>query len=102
MERGVSSPTWGRGLKQLKEREEKINALVVPYMGTWIETDFVNTLVTFVSVVPYMGTWIETPEKAQEVIDSRGVPYMGTWIETRNGLPLSSLRMGRPLHGDVD
>ena len=33
---------------------------VVPYIGTWIETRYVNHLGNKESVVPYIGTWIET------------------------------------------
>ena len=33
---------------------------VVPYIGTWIETDQILSGINSVSVVPYIGTWIET------------------------------------------
>ena len=55
---------------------------VVPYIGTWIETEH-NILVEDVDkVVPYIGTWIETPQEGQNIILSHVVPYIGTWIET--------------------
>ena len=55
---------------------------VVPYIGTWIETELVEELNAINLVVPYIGTWIET-----WIIISIGtfvtvVPYIGTWIET--------------------
>ena len=33
---------------------------VVPYIGTWIETDNAIKLSGLEVVVPYIGTWIET------------------------------------------
>ena len=35
-------------------------AFVVPYIGTWIETERYFTTIRQMSVVPYIGTWIET------------------------------------------
>ena len=34
----LSSPTWGRGLKHRAADDAPLNHVVVPYMGTWIET----------------------------------------------------------------
>ena len=33
---------------------------VVPYIGTWIETQIKEILEGRYKVVPYIGTWIET------------------------------------------
>ena len=33
-------------------------------------------------VVPYIGTWIETEKGRQAATPTRVVPYIGTWIET--------------------
>ena len=33
---------------------------VVPYIGTWIETDNAIKMSGLEVVVPYIGTWIET------------------------------------------
>ena len=33
---------------------------VVPYIGTWIETNLDIIWGTYDKVVPYIGTWIET------------------------------------------
>ena len=33
---------------------------VVPYIGTWIETDWLPSPGGIAKVVPYIGTWIET------------------------------------------
>ena len=41
-------------------RVAKALALVVPYIGTWIETRKNKLLLPLVIVVPYIGTWIET------------------------------------------
>ena len=34
--------------------------IVVPYIGTWIETNKARTILNKEKVVPYIGTWIET------------------------------------------
>ena len=34
--------------------------IVVPYIGTWIETTALPPISILVEVVPYIGTWIET------------------------------------------
>ena len=36
------------------------DVLVVPYIGTWIETAKLAELPDNAAVVPYIGTWIET------------------------------------------
>ena len=36
---------------------------VVPYIGTWIETELVEELNAINLVVPYIGTWIETRQR---------------------------------------
>ena len=33
---------------------------VVPYIGTWIETETWSRTANLDAVVPYIGTWIET------------------------------------------
>ena len=33
-------------------------------------------------VVPYIGTWIETEAEAKSILVTMVVPYIGTWIET--------------------
>ena len=56
---------------------------VVPYIGTWIETNSLTISKLHLKVVPYIGTWIETwQDKRTESYDIV-VPYIGTWIETR-------------------
>ena len=39
-------------------------AMVVPYIGTWIETFTHEERKDLAKVVPYIGTWIETAENA--------------------------------------
>ena len=34
-------------------------------------------------VVPYIGTWIETPQQGVAPLVGLVVPYIGTWIETQ-------------------
>ena len=46
-------------------------ASVVPYIGTWIETETWSRTANLDRVVPYIGTWIET-------IKSLCVPFGGT------------------------
>ena len=57
--------------------------LVVPYIGTWIETaENAGYGARLKQVVPYIGTWIETLGKMGEKVVLSVVPYIGTWIET--------------------
>ena len=64
---------------------EELNAinLVVPYIGTWIETPNLYLRSRMDIVVPYIGTWIETADNTEEYQPPFVVPYIGTWIETR-------------------
>ena len=55
---------------------------VVPYIGTWIETEPFQEDIDKKWVVPYIGTWIETDGKALDTVFGYVVPYIGTWIET--------------------
>ena len=62
--------------------------MVVPYIGTWIETLPLALPPLRQVVVPYIGTWIETlllsPNRGIMVVilSEYVVPYIGTWIET--------------------
>ena len=56
--------------------------LVVPYIGTWIETGHYCVDCDCCHVVPYIGTWIETLSDAYREGFQAVVPYIGTWIET--------------------
>ena len=38
----------------------RLSFIVVPYIGTWIETAFNKQYGKEEGVVPYIGTWIET------------------------------------------
>ena len=84
-----------------------MNSLVVPYAGTWIETNDTcgdhpdsTSFPTrerglkpappglpspFPPVVPYAGTWIETQKIENDFLKKTVVPYAGTWIETGLG-----------------
>ena len=55
---------------------------VVPYIGTWIETQKVYKKEGLKVVVPYIGTWIETMTATIKEVVVNVVPYIGTWIET--------------------
>ena len=53
-------------------------------------------------VVPYIGTWIETRVLAILPEKMVVVPYIGTWIETRKDEILSNPSLGRTLYRYVD
>ena len=55
---------------------------VVPYIGTWIETETAKKNLKKFPVVPYIGTWIETNLALARAAFIFVVPYIGTWIET--------------------
>ena len=48
--------------------------LVVPYIGTWIETETWSRTANLDAVVPYIGTWIET--NWQNDSDTNFVSYL--------------------------
>ena len=56
--------------------------IVVPYIGTWIETAEYIEGFCGRKVVPYIGTWIETTTCDAVWVEVEVVPYIGTWIET--------------------
>ena len=94
-----------RGLKPASRCSKIQHEEVVPYIGTWIETNILSFMIANIPVVPYIGTWIETKSCGIKItmsqsylIQVRGlkqigtynkdegcfvVPYIGTWIETR-------------------
>ena len=76
--------------------------LVVPYIGTWIETSRSDPHCTHNPVVPYIGTWIETYFRAGLGIPRRVVPYIGTWIETSMPISMVFITPGRTLYRYVD
>ena len=45
---------------------------VVPYIGTWIETNVVTETNESLAVVPYIGTWIETSKPPPAKLGSTG------------------------------
>ena len=75
---------------------------VVPYIGTWIETNKTYSAHITVKVVPYIGTWIETYGFRQEPKILFVVPYIGTWIETEFEDKIAEAGQGRTLYRYVD
>ena len=102
-----SFPTRERGLKPACPKKLPEGKKVVPYAGTWIETQDkserrrrLSSFPTrerglkpappglpspFPPVVPYAGTWIETQKIENDFLKKTVVPYAGTWIETGLG-----------------
>ena len=64
------------------EVPDEFQLVVVPYIGTWIETPQQGIAPLVGLVVPYIGTWIETFNPEFDHIGYQVVPYIGTWIET--------------------
>ena len=75
--------------------------VVVPYIGTWIETCQSARVFSQCRVVPYIGTWIETRSKRLLLSIAVVVPYIGTWIETDGNLK-DGLTVCRTLYRYVD
>ena len=75
--------------------------LVVPYIGTWIETEEHRHQCRSQVVVPYIGTWIETSTNSETLSADEVVPYIGTWIETPF-VRVSIICFGRTLYRYVD
>ena len=57
---------------------------------------------TLLLVVPYIGTWIETLLSVQQWRASDVVPYIGTWIETTCEPPFRTASNRRTLYRYVD
>ena len=53
-------------------------------------------------VVPYIGTWIETGLMRIELLGGTVVPYIGTWIETSPDILIALSEEGRTLYRYVD
>ena len=56
----LSHPTWVRGLKLYNSLLLVPAVFVAPYVGAWIETNFIIVLRYMTKVAPYVGAWIET------------------------------------------
>ena len=76
--------------------------MVVPYIGTWIETERAPSELKALPVVPYIGTWIETLRATLGLFKSFVVPYIGTWIETLYLTPTLLAAPRRTLYRYVD
>ena len=79
-----------------------LTSLVVPYIGTWIETEQRELPYMTEGVVPYIGTWIETPIYEISMSLPKVVPYIGTWIETSSNNYVNNLYLSRTLYRYVD
>ena len=76
---------------------------VVPYIGTWIETQAAKRRIMQARrVVPYIGTWIETGLQENYYKGGNVVPYIGTWIETEIHFIYKSWQPSRTLYRYVD
>ena len=53
-------------------------------------------------VVPYIGTWIETQGSFKAYWGDNVVPYIGTWIETNVNAYQRYLELSRTLYRYVD
>ena len=53
-------------------------------------------------VVPYIGTWIETEEMRHRYRHPKVVPYIGTWIETISEGVTDKPEISRTLYRYVD
>ena len=76
--------------------------IVVPYIGTWIETGIGANKRQKRAVVPYIGTWIETTTRLKGFFRDIVVPYIGTWIETGDYPDHDQDFGGRTLYRYVD
>ena len=78
--------------------------IVAPHAGAWIETDFVDDIISYADVAPHAGAWIETVyypsmidhymshptrvrglkhKRHMDLTDAYAVaPSAGAWIET--------------------
>ena len=76
--------------------------IVVPLVGTWIETATLRSASSSVIVVPLVGTWIETAITSYARNFTIVVPLVGTWIETVNPHINCKGKRCRSPRGNVD
>ena len=76
--------------------------MVVPLVGTWIETTQTFKEEYYGRVVPLVGTWIETPKNIFHFCWLPVVPLVGTWIETTYMPNYTDTVTGRSPRGNVD
>ena len=58
------------------------DTVVAPYVGAWIETDYIDLAKSVYNVAPYVGAWIETIMSVKDNPITSVAPYVGAWIET--------------------
>ncbi len=97
-----SSPSWGRGLKSIRDYMAIKNKAVVPLVGTWIEIYMGVPVANGAVVVPLVGTWIEIA--IHDVVATSPTPSSSSW---GRGLKYLCKRQHQPLwrrppRGDVD
>ena len=56
----LSHPSWVCGLKQAVAFARSKPSLVTPFVGVWIETQFLRHHEQPHQVTPFVGVWIET------------------------------------------
>ena len=81
--RGLSHPTWVRGLKQRLIGRMPIMLLVAPHVGAWIETSSSSENISVFAVAPHVGAWIETAFAGLGEAIASVAPHVGAWIETK-------------------
>ncbi len=98
----MSCPVWARGLKQAGKNAFPGVLVVVPRVGTWIETGVYPGKRERQTVVPRVGTWIETLSESMFLNSYKVVPRVGTWIETMISIAWRMISASRAPCGHVD
>ena len=60
----------------------KLDEVVTPCVGVWIETDIIDLYGLYCEVTPCVGVWIETKILSFIRITKSVTPCVGVWIET--------------------
>ena len=84
--------------------EQKLEQLVAPFMGAWIEIFTYKMQIDKDRIVaPFMGAWIEINKyKLQDKVNIEVAPFMGAWIEILSFSSSYIIKFRRTLHGCVD
>ena len=90
------------GLKLDIAGKEQSRHRVTPFVGVWIETTVIKSMMHTAIVTPFVGVWIETCRSYLDIRGKAVTPFVGVWIETKIALILKRYQPSHTLRGCVD
>ena len=80
----------------------KMEAVVTPFVGVWIEIRDGYSRDMEDYVTPFVGVWIEILSSLQSASRQIVTPFVGVWIEILSSSPNPAVSIGHSLRGSVD